>query len=37
MIASLAMSKNAILVSNDNIFETLSRNTKKLRYENWTK
>lgn len=37
LITATAINHNAILVSNDNIFETLSRNTKKLRYENWTK
>lgn len=37
IIASLAMSENAILVSNDSIFETLSKSDKRLKYENWTK
>jgi len=34
MIASIAMSQKAILVSNDKLFETLSNDTN-LKYENW--
>jgi predicted nucleic acid-binding protein len=34
MIASVSMSQKAILVSNDKLFETLSKHTN-LKYENW--
>ena len=34
MIASIAMSQKATLVSNDKLFETLSNYTN-LKYENW--
>ena len=35
MIASIAMSQNAILVSNDKLFEALSKLNTNLKYENW--
>lgn len=37
LIASSAIAENAILVSNDKIFETLSRIEPSLQYENWLK
>lgn len=36
LIASSAISKNAILVSNDKIFETLAKLDTSLKCENWT-
>lgn len=37
LIASSAIAENAILVSNDKIFETLSKVEPNLKYENWLK
>ncbi|HIP36195.1 MAG TPA: type II toxin-antitoxin system VapC family toxin [Crocinitomix sp.] len=37
LIASSAIAENAILVSNDKIFETLSKIEPNLKYENWLK
>ena len=37
LIASSAIAENAILVSNDSIFETLSKIEPNLKYENWLK
>ncbi len=37
LIASSAISKNAILVSNDKIFETLAKLNTNLKYKNWVK
>ena len=37
LIASSAIAENTILVSNDKIFETLSKVEPNLKYENWLK
>ncbi len=37
LIVASAISKNAVLVSNDKIFETLAKLNTKLKYENWLK
>jgi len=37
LIASTAIAENAILISNDKIFETLSEIEPNLQYENWLK
>jgi len=37
LIASTAIAENAILISNDKIFETLSKIQPNLQYENWLK
>jgi len=37
LIASSAIAKNATLISNDRIFETLSEIEPRLQYENWLK
>lgn len=35
MIASISMKQNAVLVSNDKIFETILKLNSHLKYENW--
>ena len=37
MLASAAIAENAIMVSNDNIFQDLTKITPELKYENWVK